>query len=740
MPIAHRIDPQKNLFPNDPDTTIEGTLEQVRFVSADDAWSVVTISLSDSGRRIAAVGNLAGVQVGEILRLTGRWTVHPRFGERFEVKTFQGAKPVTVEGIEKYLGSGLVKGVGHELASRLVRRFGEKTLDVIGSSPERLREVPGIGEKKSRQIVEAWAAQKGVRDLMVFLQSYGASTSLAARIFSLYGGRARELIEANPYRLADDIPGVGFQTADRIAQKLEGSAESPHRLAAGAVFTLKRMAEDGHTLVPRKALEEECARLLGVAPEKCAAAIIELSRTKGIVLEDSEDGPRAALPDLYLAETQAAEMLAHIAAFPLGPDGVGVDAEAAAFERQSALTLSPLQRDALRHARTDKVLVITGGPGTGKTTLLKAVLQVLGGPGRTVALCAPTGRAAKRMEEAAGRDAKTIHRLLEYGPQKGGFARNASNPLACDVCIADEASMIDVMLFHALLLALPLHCRLILVGDKDQLPSVGPGNVLGDLIGSHAVPVVHLTEVFRQAEASSIVVNAHRINAGLKPVSSPEDSGDFFFIERHEPGEILDTLHELVTRRIPRRFGMDPMRDIQVLTPMQRGDLGAVALNAFLQNALNPSGPSIERGSRVFRTGDRVMQLRNDYERGVWNGDIGSIASVDTEARVITVRYDDRDAVYEWADLDGISPAYACTIHKSQGSEFPAVVIVLHTQAYVLLARNLLYTAATRGRRLTVIVGSEKALAIAVKNASAGARRTGLADKLSKAFQGRPLP
>ncbi len=701
-------------------------------MSEDESWSVVAMSLADTGEQVTVVGNLAGARTGEVLRLTGRWTTHPRFGRRFEAQSVSGAKPATREGMEKYLSSGLVKGIGKELASRLVRRFGLQTLDAIESGPEKLREVEGIGPQRSLQIVEAWRAQRNMRDLMVFLQSYGVSTSLAVRIHKQYGENARAVIERNPYRLAEDIPGVGFCTADKIALKLDGSPSSPHRLKAGVLFTLREMSEEGHTVVPRALLAEECARLLGLDAGRCMEEIDALYARGETAGEDTEDGRLVGLPSLVAEEAGAASLLAALAAVPFHGTAVDAEARIAAFERKSGILLSDNQKKAVHHACTDKALVITGGPGTGKTTLLKAILFILEGIGRKVLLCAPTGRAAKRMAEAAGREAKTIHRLLEYSPQKGGFVRGRESPLSCDALIADEASMIDVPLFHQLLQALPPEAQLILVGDKDQLPSVGPGNVLGDIIGSAVLPVVLLTEVFRQAGQSSIVRNAHRINGGEMPLLSADDASDFFFIERNEPGAILETLKEVVGRRIPGRFGLDPRRDVQVLTPMQKGDLGAVALNRELQAVLNPVGPSLTRGGTAFRAGDRVMQLRNDYERGVFNGDIGGISRVEETLELIRVRFDDREILYEWKDLDEIAPAYACTIHKAQGSEFPAVVIVLHTQAYVLLARNLLYTAVTRGRRLTVIVGSRKALAIAVKNASAKTRFTRLAERLKK--------
>jgi exodeoxyribonuclease V alpha subunit len=696
---------------------------------------VIVLRLAGTGREVAAVGNFAGVQPGESLRLQGRWTVHPRFGEQLAVDSFSTVAPATLEGIERYLGSGLVKGVGRELAARLVKAFGLATLDVIDSSPGRLREVEGIGPARSRQITEAWSAQRAIRDVMVFLQSYGVTTGLASRIWKLYGTGAVAAIRENPYRLAAEVDGVGFRTADAVAKSLGIPADSPHRAEAGVRYTLVQASSEGHTAVPVESLVERTAQLLGVGGPACLRAVESLAARGAVAIADDGTGRTASLPSLARAEQEAARLLRRLLAVPLPGSAGDAQAEVAAWERRRGVTLSALQRGAVARGLGQKVLVITGGPGTGKTTLITCLMDLLEARGRTVLLCAPTGRAAKRMTEATGRGAKTIHRLLEPAAgsrQRGGrFLRGEADPLACDALVVDETSMIDVQLFADLLAALPPPAQLLLVGDSDQLPSVGPGNVLADLVASAAVPVVRLTEVFRQAGESRIVASAHRINAGLMPEATAGETGDFFVIEREDPERILDTVRELVTRRIPQAFGMDPREDVQVLTPMQKGALGAVRLNAELQGLLNPRGPSLSRGGTVLRAGDRVMQTANDYERGVWNGDVGRIAGVDEQGQALTVSFDDRTVSYDWQDLDGITLAYACSIHKSQGSEFPAVVVVLHTQHYVLLKRNLLYTAVTRGRRLTVVVGSRKALAIAVKSAGTGERTTRLAALLA---------
>ena len=744
MPI-NPVDSPSSLFPDTDRSTIEGTLQRVRYAAEDDAWSVVVLSLSDSGREIAAVGNLGGVQVGETLRLKGCWTTHPRFGDQFQVLSFTAVAPATVAGIERYLGSGLVPGVGKEIASRLVRTFGARTLDVIDREPAKLREVDGIGPVRAEQIVQAWRKQREIREVMIFLQSCGVSTVLATRIYAQYGNAAFTTIRRNPWSLAADIPGIGFMTADTIARNLGVAPDSPHRTEAGLLHALEQRSEEGDTWAPREALAAAAATLLGQDPTQCDLVIDALAGRQAVALERIDDSRHLiALPRLSQAEADAARRLARLLTVPAAglfgePSGSAVH-EVGLFEKESGLTLSNQQKEAVRETHDRKVVVITGGPGTGKTTLITALVRVLSRRGARVALCAPTGRAAKRMEEATGREAKTIHRLLEWSPRAGGFLRGERTPLPCDALVVDEMSMIDIVLFSQLLAALPPPARLVMVGDSDQLPSVGPGNVLADLIVSGALPVVRLTKIFRQAGESSIVVNAHRINAGLLPLSGPREEGDFFIIERETPEAILETVRELVTTRIPRRFALDPMQDVQVLTPMRKGILGVTNMNRELQALLNPRGPALTRGAAQFRTGDRVMQMRNNYELAVWNGDIGFVAEVDEGSRAATVRFDERSVRYQWTDLDQLSLSYACSIHKSQGSEFPAVVIVLHTQHFVLLRRTLLYTAVTRGRKLAVIVGSRRALVMAVKNAGTTERFTRLAARLSAALTAAPPP
>ena len=629
--------PQPDLFDSSDLVVIEATLARVRYANEEDDWSVVVLELPGAGGEVTAVGNLGGVQPGESLQLKGRWTQHPKFGRQLKVESFTALPPATAAGIERLLGSGLIEGIGKELASRLVSRFGEKTLEVIEKQPARLREVEGVGPQRAERLVNAWGRQRNIREMVFLLQSCGVSTGLAAKIFKQYGPGAHDVVKRNPWRLAAEIPGVGFRTADAIARSLGVPADSPQRIEAGVLFALEERAEEGDIMAARERIVGETASALSVEPAAVMAAVETLIR-RGAVAEEDADGAESllGLPRLVKAEQDAAASLAALmAARPAAQRSAQKGAqgsaqkpedEISAFEARAGISLSPIQREAVLRATRDKLLVITGGPGTGKTTIVTAIIRILEARGARVALSAPTGRAAKRMSEAAGREARTIHRLLEYSPQQGRFLRTRENPLACDALIVDETSMIDIPLFSRLLEAVPAGASLVLVGDADQLPSVGPGNVLADLISSTVMPVARLTDIFRQARASAIVVNAHRINEGLMPVAPAEDAvTDFFFIERSEPEAILETIRELLAVRIPRRFGLDPRKDVQVLTPMRKGALGTGSLNRELQALLNPKGESIARGTSELRAGDRVMQTSNNYDLGVFNGDIGTV-------------------------------------------------------------------------------------------------------------------
>jgi exodeoxyribonuclease V alpha subunit len=714
-------------------STLEGTLERIAFVNEENAWSVVKIAVPDRREPVTAVGNLLGVKPGENIALTGRWIQDKKFGEQFKVESFRTVVPATLTGIERYLGSGLVHGIGKVMAERLVARFGLKTLEVIDEHPERLTEVEGIGRVRSEQIRRAWTQQRAIKDVMVFLHSHGVAMSHATKIYKRYGEKAIVLVRENPYRLALDIFGIGFQTADEIARNLGVEPTAPARCQAGVLHVLRALADDGHVAAPRVDLLERARALLAVDEELVDRAIAPLVEKEQIVVEPQPEGEAIYLEPLYIAERGIAELLDRLMRARSRPLEIDVERAVLWFEERQGMTLAREQREAVALAVHQKVLVITGGPGTGKTTLINAIIQILEKKGRSILLAAPTGRAAKRMAETTGHEARTLHRLLEFTPKSNTFARGPSHPLEADLVIVDEASMLDTTMTYNLLRALPPQSQIVFVGDVDQLPSVGPGSVLLDLIRSGAVPLVRLSQIFRQAEESRIIVNAHRVNQGELPLASSDDpAADFFFIERHEPEEILATMKALLTERIPRKFGLHPTRDIQVLTPMHKGLLGAAALNQELQTLFNPEGVSVSRGARVFRVGDKVMQVRNDYDLDVFNGDVGHIGAIDTEERTVTVRFDGRDVVYDEGQLDELTLAYACSIHKSQGSEFPCVVLPLHTQHFVMLKRNLLYTAMTRGRRLVVIVGSKRALSTAVKSSDTVTRFTGLSRRLSR--------
>jgi exodeoxyribonuclease V alpha subunit len=721
---------------------LTGQIELVNFTNAETGFTIARVRVEGRDHPVTVVGTLLAPVPGEVLEMEGEFTHHPRFGEQFKVERFTTTVPATVHGIRRYLGSGLIKGLGPVMAGRIVDRFGNETLDVIDRQIERLAEVEGIGPKRIALLSEAWRAQREIREVMLFLQSHGVGTGYAVRIFRRYGGRAAALVRENPYRLATEIEGIGFLTADRIAEKIGFPRDAPMRVAAGILYVLQGLAEEGHVFFPEGALSERVRESLAVGPDLIAEGLRSLAAAQQLVIEaalpdaaGAAAGERAVfLAGLYRCELQAAAKLKALLEVPARPPALDAEKALAWVERRLAIELSENQREAVRAAAGKKLLVITGGPGTGKTTIVTAILKIFLHLRARVLLAAPTGRAAKRLSEATGQEARTIHRLLEYHPQRGGFQRDEQNPLDGDLLIVDEASMIDTLLAHHLLKAVPPAARLVLVGDVDQLPSVGPGSVLADIIDSGAVPVVRLTDIFRQASRSRIVVNAHRINEGLMPepgAGAAEDPGqDFFFIEREDPEQALAVILDLVTRRIPRRFGFDPMSEIQVLTPMHRGVVGASNLNRRLQAALNPGEGGVARGELVFRPGDKVMQVRNNYDKEVFNGDIGRIGTVAMDRRELTVLFDGRELTYDFAELDEIVLAYAVSVHKAQGSEYPAVVFPVLTQHYLLLQRNLLYTAVTRARRLAVIVGTRRALTLALKSTRRTRRFTRLRARL----------
>jgi exodeoxyribonuclease V alpha subunit len=773
--------------------TLQGVVERITFADEENHFIIAKVREDRSGELVSVLGTMPGLSAGETLKAEGRWERNPRFGRQFRATSLEVIAPRSAYGIEKYLGSGLVKGIGPEFAARIVGHFGEETLEVIDRHPERLRQVPGIGPKRMKMILDSWVKHKALRDVMVFLRGHGLGHGQAMRIYKSYRNRTIEFIQQNPYRLAEEVWGIGFLTADRLAESLGVEPDSETRAAAGLLYILRRLAEDGHSCAPESMLLEEAARFLEV-DEAILLAALEGQIQKGVLVRDGVGGrggrdggePLIYVRPLFEAEDRLAGGLRMLrggrratggpqraggarraggpqpplglrqakipwqAGGPEGPvrprqaeiprqSGGPMDIEGAVrrAEMVMGLDLAGEQVEAVRKAFTERLLVITGGPGVGKTTVIRGVVELFEPMGRRVLLAAPTGRAAKRLSEATGREAKTIHRLLRWSPGICRFEHNERKPLDAEGVIVDEASMIDLELMASLVGALRPGTSLILVGDMDQLPSVGPGNVLRDIIESRAVSVVRLREIFRQARESRIVINAHRILKGLMPdLQNPDftELGDFYFVEQAEPDRVLGIIKALVADRIPRRFGMDPMADIQVVSPMHRGTVGAKNLNLELQKLLNPAREPLSRFGSLMAEGDKVMQIRNNYDKDVFNGDIGRIVRIDRDEERTTVDFDGSHVVYEYSELDEITLAYAISVHKSQGSEYPAVVMPILTQHYVMLQRNLLYTAVTRGKRLVVLVGTKKALAIAVGNDKVAHRYSLLAERLRGAF------
>jgi exodeoxyribonuclease V alpha subunit len=769
------------------DETIEGTLERIVFSDASGEFTVVRLKIGDQLEPATAVGTLLGLPVGARLRASGYYENNPRFGRQFRIVSYTELSPQTLDGIKRYLGAGLIKGIGPEFAARIVARFGERTLEILDAHPARIREVPGIGQSRALAIQKAWSAQRGQREVMVFLQGYGVSPALAARIYKRYGSEAIQRVRENPYRLAFDVWGIGFLSADRLASALGIGRESDVRVQAGVRHVLEEAGGQGHVYLPRDRLAQDAVARLGVAVELVEPAIDRLARAGEIAIEYSDTDVAVYDTGLLRAERAAAEGLLRLLHTPSKPLPVDPESAITAYEKKAGITLAPRQAEAIRRALHEPVLVITGGPGVGKTTIVRGIVSLFLACKRSVALAAPTGRAAKRLQETTGQPAATLHRLLEWRPGEGMFGRNQSRPLEADLLVVDEASMIDIRLCADLVAALASGTRLLLVGDQDQLPSVGPGMVLRDVIASGTFPVVRLNEIFRQAAQSLIVTNAHRIHDGeipelgsrvstdgpspaeldrggskepsqgplpssrvsadgLGPAAldrggskgpsqgpSPSDSKagrDFFFIEADDPVLAAQTVRDLVATRLPRYYGFSPF-DIQVLTPMHKGALGAANINHLLQEALTPTGEALQSGSRMFRTGDRIMQLRNNYDKDVFNGDVGRVVRVARDAGELVASFDGREVLYESDELDELTLAYAATVHKSQGSEYAAVVIPIHTQHFVMLQRSLLYTAVTRGKKLVVLVGSRKALGLAVKNAEVAKRYSRLQFRLA---------
>lgn len=707
-----------------PATLLRCVVERITYQNPENGYSVLKVKVKGYNDLVTLVGNLLEVPVGSVLLCRGEWKVDKRYGSQFVAATWEETMPATVYGIEKYLGSGLVKGIGPRFARAIVQRFGTETIDIIETEIERLYEVPNIGRKRVAKIRESWEKQKDIKNVMLFLQGYGVSTAYAAKIYREYGKESIDKVRENPYRLADDIWGIGFKTADGIAAKMGYGKEDPRRCRSGILYTLGQLSDEGHVYAGEEQLVKTAGQLLEAGETAIRDTLAGMLQAEDLIL----DKDAIYLPPFYHAECGTSRRLRDLAQ-STGRSLFDGLFDPSSLTAETGIEYDEVQLAAIRQAVTFKVMVLTGGPGTGKTTTTQGIIAALQKAGLHVLLAAPTGRAAKRMSEATGMEAKTIHRLLEYNPQDG-YKRNDENPLEGDALIVDECSMIDILLMNNLLKAVPVGMRLVLVGDIDQLPSVGAGNVLRDIIDSQCIPVVRLTRIFRQAQKSRIVMNAHAINQGRFPDISNGRDTDFFFLKEDDPERAAETIVRLVKERLSRAYRERPDR-IQVLTPMQRGVVGAANLNLLLQQALNPSGPSLGRGGYIYRQGDRVMQLRNNYDKDVFNGDLGYIREVDTEERTLKVDFDGKWVEYDVTELDELTLAYATTIHKAQGSEYPIVVMPVLMTHFVMLQRNLIYTGITRAKKICVLIGAMKALAYAVRNVSVLKRNTSLRERLN---------
>lgn len=708
---------------------IRCVVERITYQNPDSGYTVLKARVKDFSELVPVIGNLLDVNIGSVLLVEGNWKVDKQYGRQFVAESWEETMPATIYGIEKYLGSGLIKGVGPKFAKRIVKLFGIDTISVIEDDIARLHDVPGIGEKRIQMIHDSWQRQKEVKNIMLFLQSNGVSTSFAAKIYKQYGNESIQKVKENPFRLADDIWGIGFKTADAIAQKIGIAKDFYVRIRSGIIYALSQLADEGHAFSQRELLVDNARALLEVDGVQVSYAIDQMVQDKDVFSEDDA----IFLAPFYYAEVGVANKLKKILISPASDEdtnslGLDMNVNIAELEKELGIKYDEFQAQAINMAIQSKIMVLTGGPGTGKTTTTQGIIEAFKAKGLEIVLAAPTGRAAKRISEATGMEAKTIHRLLEYKPPEG-YQRNEDNPVLGDVLIVDECSMIDIILMNALLKAIPVTMRLILVGDIDQLPSVGAGNVLRDIIDSDVIPVIQLTKIFRQAQSSRIITNAHKINKGIFPDISNGRNTDFFFIERDDPESAATEIIELVASKLPNYYKVKPS-EIQVLAPMQRGIIGAATLNMSLQEKLNPSGDAIRYRGYVFRLYDKVMQIKNNYDKEVFNGDIGRIIDVNSDDKTLLVRFDNRGVSYEMTDLDELVHAYATTIHKAQGSEYPIVVMPILMTNYIMLQRNLVYTGITRAKKILVIVGSKKALGVAVRNNSVVRRNTRLKERL----------
>lgn len=696
---------------------LEGTIDHIIYYSPDTGYTVCRFTL-ETGETFTVVGSFPPLSAGEVLRITGKWEINPKFGKQFKVENFIPILPSSVKGVEKFLSSGLIKGIGPVLAKRIIKKFGMQTIDILSKKPEKLEEVEGIGRLKLKEIKKSWTEHQNISDLIIFLQEHNISTNLAIKIYRQYGDNSYRILKTNPYQACHDIWGIGFKTADQMALKLGMSPSSPERIKAFIRYLLEKDIEQGHVFSFQKDIEINCKEELEVDEEKIKEALDSLIKQKLIIAEEVGTNTAIYLPFFYNAQEEVVRFIHELASFPLLTPSFDVDEGITAVEEELSIKFSAKQKLAIKESLLKKILVITGGPGTGKTTIIKAVVDIFFEWGKKVLLAAPTGRAAKRLNEATQKEAKTIHRTLEYNPKMGSFRRNENRPLSGDALIIDEFSMVDLPLMYALLKAVPPWMRLILVGDKDQLPSVGPGNLLRDIIESQKVEVVKLDEIFRQEKDSLIVVNAHRVNQGMSLIYPPRDKkdSDFYFIHQEDEQKVFNTIMSLCYFRIPKKFNLPPLSpEIQVISPMYRGLIGVDNLNLELQKRLNRYGKGHKFGTREIRVHDKVMQIRNNYEKDIFNGDIGIVVHIDKPAYRIAVDFDGRVIFYEKEEVNELTLAYAVSVHKSQGNEFQAVVMPLLTQHFIMLQRNLFYTALTRAKKLSVIVGSYKALHIAIK-------------------------